>query len=195
MGRYAKEPASGDFEKAPPGTHVGLCFRVLELGTQHEEWQGEEKISLRVLISWELPGELMADGRPFAVSRFYTNSLHEKATLRKDLEAWRGRAFTEHELAGFDLAQILGKPCLVSVSHTEKGKERVNAVLALPKGTPVPTLTNEPLAFFLDEWDDAVFEKIPKGIRAIIERSDEYKLKMGQLAADTPPPDDDTPPF
>lgn len=180
MGRFAKEPTGGgDFEKVPPGTHLGVCFRLIELGTQHDEYEGEVTTRLKLLVSWELPGELMADGRPFAVSRFYTNSLHERAALRKDLESWRGRAFTKTELEGFDLAQILGKPCLVAVTHTPSGREKVNAVLALPKGTPVPTLSNTPQAFFLDEWDDAVFETLPKGIKAIIQKSDEYKAMKG----------------
>lgn len=203
MGRFSKEPAKGDFEKAPAGTHVAVCFRIIDLGTQHEEYQGEEHVRSKVLISWELPGETMADGRPFAVSRFYTNSLHEKSALRKDLEAWRGRAFTEAELQGFDLAKVLGVPCLVAVTHTESGREKVTAVLALPKGTPAPKPSNPLQTFFLDEWDDAVWETIPKGIQAIIKASDEYKALKGPEDAPTsdwPPehPDDDPderPPF
>ena len=43
------------------------------------------------------------NGRRFQLRKDYKNSLHEKAGLRKDLEAWRGRRFTDAELAGFDL--------------------------------------------------------------------------------------------
>ena len=43
----------------------------------------------------------MPDGKPFLVRRRYTASLHEKSALRKDLESWRGRAFTNVELDGF----------------------------------------------------------------------------------------------
>jgi hypothetical protein len=181
MSRYAREPEnSGDFEyqEAPTGTHVAICYRVIDLGTQHGEYGGEEQIRNQVLVQWELPEELMTDGRPFSVSRFYTNSLHEKATLRKDLAAWRGRDFTEKELAGFDLASIIGKGCLVSVVKTQKGKSKVGAVLALPKGTKVPKLVNEPVTFFIDEWDNAVWEKLTKGLKGMIQKSDEYQERM-----------------
>lgn len=180
MGRYSKEPAGGDFEQPPAGTHVGICFRVIDLGTQHSEFNGEERIASQVLISWELPEETMADGRPFSVSRFYTNSLHEKAALRSDLAAWRGRDFTDKELAGFDLQSIVGKACLVSVVLNNKGKAKVKAVLALPKGTKPPKLVNPAQTFFLDEpWDQTVWDALPKGIRAIIQKSDEYRERLG----------------
>jgi hypothetical protein len=161
-----------------------VCFRVIDLGTQREEYQGEQKIANRVLVSWELPNELMADGRPFAVSRFYTNSLHEKAALRKDLEAWRGKPFTEAELERFDLASILNKAAMVSVVLSETGREKVHSVIAVPKGTPTPSVSNELLAFFIDEWDDALFAKVPKGIQEIIKRSEEYKLKSKEILDD-----------
>ena len=175
MGRYAKEPQGGSFEKAPAGTHLGICFRVIDLGTQHKEWQGEERVVSQVLVSWELPAETMADGRPFSVSRFYTNSLHEKSTMRKDLEAWRGRPFTEKELAGFDLSSILDAPAMISVIHTESGREQVHSVIAVPKGMPIPKRHNPLQAFFIDEWDDAVFAQLPDGIQKIIKASDEYE--------------------
>jgi len=189
VGRYAKEPTGGDFEKTPPGTHIGVCFRVIDLGTQHEEYQGEPRVANRVLVSWELPNELMQDGRPFAVSRFYTNSLHEKSALRKDLEAWRGKPFTKAELERFDLASILNKAAMISVVHTETGREKVNSVIAIPKGTPTPSVSNDLTAFFIDEWDDAVFATIPKGIQEIIKKSDEFKLR--QRDGDAPFPSEE----
>jgi hypothetical protein len=196
MGRYSKEPSGEDFEQPPPGTHLGMCFRIVDLGTQVGEFNGEERIANQVLISWELPEETMNDGRPFAVSRFYTNSLHEKAALRKDLEAWRGRAFTERELEGFDLLSILGKAALVSVVMNAKGKAKVNGVFALPKGTKAPKLVNPQQAFFIDEWDESVWKELPKGIQAIIQKSEEYRDRVdgGNPPDDGPePPPDDVP--
>ncbi len=190
MGRYSKEPQGGDFEQAPAGTHRATCYSIIDLGTQHVEFNGEEKTQNQVMISWELPDETMSDGRPFSVSRFYTNSLHEKSSLRKDLAAWRGRDFTEQELAGFDLASIIGKGCLVSVVMNQKNKAKVGAVLAMPKGTATSKLVNDQRLFFLDEWDAHVWENLPKGLKAIIMKSDEYQQLHGP-GADAPPNDDD----
>jgi hypothetical protein len=195
MGRYAKEP-SGNYENAPPGTHLGICYRLIDLGTQHNEYQGEERTSNQVLISWELPEELMSDGRPFSVSCFLTNSLHEKAALRKHLESWRGRAFTDKELAGFDLETILGKPAYVSVVLNAKGNAKVGAVLAVPKGVTAPKPINPTVAFWIEEWDQAVWDALPKGIQAIIMKSEEYRDRVdGGSPPDDgvePPPDDNS---
>lgn len=177
MSRYAKDTGGGEFEQAPVGTHVARCFRLIDLGTQHGEYQGKPITRKQVLVSWELPGESMSDGRPFAVSYFYTNSLNEKATLRHHLEAWRGRSFNETELQGFDLENVLGKPCMVTVTLNDRGKAKVSAVTGLPKGIVCPPAKNDQFSFWIDEWNDACWEKIPKGIQDMIRKSDEYNDK------------------
>lgn len=174
MGRYASD--SGEhFEQAPAGNHITRCIRLIDLGTQHGEYQGKPLIRNQVLLTWELCNELMADGRPFTVSRFYTNSLNEKANLRADLESWRGRAFSPEELARFDLQTILGKACMLNVVHNDKGKAQVSSIATLPKGMSAPESVNPLLAFWIDEWDEGIFEKIPDGLKKIIAASDEFK--------------------
>lgn len=177
MGRTAKD--NGDsFPQAPTGTHMARCFRLIDLGTQHGEYQGEPTVRNQVLVSWELPNELMEDGRPFSVSQFYTNSLGEKAKLRGHLEAWRGKQFTKDELEGFDLMNLLGKGCMVTVTLSEKNKAVVSGVAGLPKGIQVPPQMNTSNSFWIDEWDDAAFAEIPKGIQEIIKKSDEYNERI-----------------
>jgi len=56
------------------------------------------------------------------VQKRYTASLHEKAVLRGDLEAWRGRAFTEAELRRFDLETVLGANAVLSIIHKQGSK-------------------------------------------------------------------------
>lgn len=160
MGLMAKgsNGGGGDFETCPAGNHVALCYAVVDLGMQERDWQGEASVKRRVRISWELAEEIMADGRPFSASKEYTLSLNEKATLRHDLEGWRGRAFTEDELAGFDLFNVLGKPCLVNVVHQQKrdgtgSYAKVIGVTRIPKGLPSPEPVNAQLWFSLDEPD------------------------------------------
>lgn len=179
MGRYAQDGGSGDFKEAPTGTHIARCIRLIDLGTQHGEYQGQPNTRNQVLITWELCNEMMEDGKPFIVSHFYTNSLNEKATLRAHLEAWRGRQFTEEEIKKFDLMNILGKPCMVTLIANEKGKSKVSTVTSMPKGTKAPEPINKSSAFWIEEWDQAAFDALPKGIKAIIEKSDEYKARSG----------------
>ncbi len=200
MGRYSAEPQGGDFEKAPLGTHLGICYRIIDLGTQHKEFDGEARIVKEVMISWELPGETMADGRPFSISGFYTDSLHEKAKLRAHLAAWRGRDFTKDELARFDKAALLDKPALVNIGRTESGKEKLISVIAIPKGMPIPKRSNPLQAFFIDEWDDVLYKELPDGIKKLIAKSEEFKAVKGIVPEDeeswpSDEPAEEKPPF
>lgn len=174
-----KDTGGNDFEQAPTGTHIARCVKLIDIGTQRGEYQGKATVRRQCVIGWELPTELMTEGdaagKPFTVSKFYTASLGEKANLRKDLAQWRGRDFTEQELAGFDSKNILGKPCLVSITPNDKGKARVTGVMALPKNTNVPDQVNKTLYFSLDEFDQATFDSLSDGYKKLITASPEYQ--------------------
>lgn len=137
---YASAGSGTKFTPAPAGTHAAVCCDVRDLGVVKVEWQGQTKQQHKVLISWQID-EARDDGKPYLVSRRYTLSLHEKAGLRKDLEAWRGRKFTEDELHRFDVETIIGKPCLLNLIHAQSGGDtyaNVAAVMALPRTMPAP---------------------------------------------------------
>ena len=182
MGRYAKDGGGGDYEQAPTGNHVARCIRLIDLGTQHSSYEGKATVRNQVLVSFELCNEKMADGRPFTIGEFYTNSLNEKAKLRAHLEAWRGRAFTDEELNGFDLESILGKPCMVSIIINENRKTRISAIAAMPKGMQSAPCVNDPYSFWIEEWDQAAFDQMPDGIKKLISESDEYKNRGSKKA-------------
>ena len=184
MGRYSQETGGGDFQQAPVGTHIARCIRLIDLGTQAGEYEGKVNSRNQVLITWELCNEMMETdegAKPFIVSKFYTNSLNEKATLRHDLAQWRGRDFTDEEGKKFDLQTILGHPCMLSVIANEKGKSKVGAVMKLPKGQTAPEATNKPFAFWLDEFNRSVFETLSEGIKKIIQKSPEYQALSAPL--------------
>lgn len=177
----AKDSGGGSFEQAPVGTHVARCIKLIDIGTTLQEFQGEAKKRHQIIIGWELPNELMETGeyagQPFTVSDFYTLSLHEKANLRQALKNWRGRDFTESELEGFDVKNILGAPCMLSVTHNDKGRSEVGGVMALPKGTTVPDAINPLVYFSLDKFDPSVFDGFSEKMQALIAKSDEFKAR------------------
>ena len=121
---------SGDYELAPVGVYRAVCTRLLNMGIQETNYGDKHQIHLAFEID-----ENMADDRPFLMMQNYTVSLNQKARLRKDLEAWRGRAFTGEELQGFDLKTVLGKPLQISVVHSEDGKyANIGAMMPLGRG-------------------------------------------------------------
>ena len=169
------------FEQPPTGSHSARCISIIDLGTQKNTYEGETQMKHQLIIRWELSNELMTEGehkgKPFTVSKFYTASLHEKAGLRKDLAAWRGRDFTPEELKGFDLKSILGKPCMLAVGMSEKGKAKVSTVMALPKGMTVPAQVNPSFNFSLskDQFTAESFEALSKGFKEMVISSPEYQ--------------------
>lgn len=170
------------FTPCPAGTYQARCIRLIDMGTQTTDYQGETKTARKVLIGFEiLDTEVRRDdGQPHVISKRFTASLHEKAALRKVLASWRGRDFTAGELKAFDLAGVLGKTCLISlVDNTKDGKTYTNiaAIMAAPKGTTPPEGTCNELVM---HWDMAapdwtVFANLPARVVEQIEASPEFK--------------------
>jgi hypothetical protein len=175
MAIVAEAGSSGSFQEPPLGTHLARCYQIIDLGTQQSEWQGESFIKHQVLVSWEIPSQLMDDGRPISASKFYTLSLHEKSNLGKDLVSWRGKAFTPEEEAGFDISKLLGVPCMLSVIK-KNDKSKVGTVMGLPAGTTPPEAVNPTVLFDLQEYmrgETTVFDGLSEGLQRIILKAKE----------------------
>jgi len=147
-----KDSGGGDFETVPEGVYQAVCYQVIDMGIKENKAYNSHQRKLRV--AWELQGSNMSDGRPHSVSSLYTASLSSKANLRRDLEAWRGRAFTDQELEGFSPKGLLGKGCQINVIHNESGGKtyaNIGSIMPLPKGTEVPATANDQIYFSWDE--------------------------------------------
>lgn len=206
MALIAKAAGGGDFKPVPAGQYAAVCYSVVDLGDQYSPTY--DKWSQKVRITWELHGEnqigdstaQLDDGSPMSISREFSLSLAENSKLRPFLEQWRGKAFTEEELAGFDVTKLLGAPCMVSVQHEaskDGTKKYANVVSATPllKSIAKPTQHNPSILFEVDAWDNSLFEKLPEFVRKRIEESRQYKERAGipatSTADDTPFPADD----
>ena len=174
MGLIAKQSETDiNFEKAPEGNHLAVCFSVIDLGIQTVDFQGVTSQKRKIRLSWELPQELMSEGeykgRPFSISKNYTLSLHEKSVLYKDLISWRGRAFTKDELAGFDVFNVLGASCMINVIHTTTpdGKTYANvaSVAQLPKGMAKMQPCNDLVRFNTEDHTADEYNSLPEWLR------------------------------
>lgn len=129
-----KAPTS-DFKPAPEGLFQAVCVDVVDLGNVESEYKGEVKIQHKVRVAWQIMERDEETGKRYLVLARYTASLHEKAKLRKDLEAWRGRKFTTDELAGFDLEAVIGANCQLQIIHNVKdGTTYANIAAIVPLG-------------------------------------------------------------
>lgn len=188
---------SKEFELPPKGLQVARCFMIVDLGTQDGTFQGQPKKDRKIYLGWELPKTKMDDGRPFMVSNRYTQSLSEKANLRKIIEGWLGDPLTEDDLKGFNPEFLLGLPCMINVVHNpsvshDKTFANVQTVVPLPEDFECPPAINKPVYFSLDEFDRATFEALPKFLQETIIKSPEYQAIVNPFP-DEPGAIDDLP--
>jgi hypothetical protein len=150
---------------------------------------GEEKLVDLVRFTWELPTELKCFNQdkgmqPCAISKEMTFSLNEKSNLRAMLNAWRGKALTEEEAKAFDLAKLIGAPCMINLIHQpskanpEKVYERIAAVLPMMKGMTCPPQHNPSMEFSVLEFDREKFMTLPSFLQEMITGSKEYLAMM-----------------
>lgn len=194
MALIASTSSNSDFEKAPAGSHLGRLYKIVDLGTQKVDWKGKFSMLHKVQFFFELHGEdadgnplvTKTDKKPLIQTKRYTISLGEKATLRKDLESWRGKQFTDEEAKGFDLSKLLGAWGMVTITHNDRdGKTYAN----LEAITPVPNMivkagfpepVNDLFLFSLDEFDQAKFDSLSEGLKKTIQESAEWRGTYGE---------------
>lgn len=193
MALIVKDDGGGDFSPCPEGQNQAVCTQIIELGTQHnEQFNKDQRL---VLFGLELPTVLNADNdnKPFMIWQRYTMNLGSKANLRKDLETWRGVAFTDEQLDGFDLKKVLGAPCYIGVIHKVKGDKtyaNLNSIIKLPKEI-TPRDPVGPLVYFeIGEPDLEAFDTFSNNLQATICRSPEAQavgLTPGCTSLSPPP--------
>jgi hypothetical protein len=138
--------ATGSFELCPAGPQQLVCCDIIDHGmVMSPGFAGkpavlQRKVSIRWMSSYR-----MADQRPYIVQKRYTLSSHQKATLRQDLEKWRGRAFTDAEADAFDIDRLIGVNCFAQVVHKTKPRGTFAEVVTLMPPLPnLPKLTVDP---------------------------------------------------
>jgi len=191
---------AGDFKPVPAGLHLARCYRIIDLGTQRSEYEGQEKHQRKIMLGWELHGkddegnELVTErGDPLAIFKNYTLSWSEKANLRIDLQNWRNKPFTDTEMRRFDIQTILGAWCMLTViprpGKNGKMYSNVKGVAPVPsviKSAGLPPAINPNQVFRIAEPDFELFETFGKGLKAMIEESPEWQALQGRKTAPKP---------
>lgn len=167
----------GNFPERKPleaGAYAAVCDMIVDLGVQPSP-NGQFAPKRTLMVRFQIPSErveITKNGEtkslPAVISRTLGLSLNEKATLRQLLQSWRGKAFTPEELKRFDLANVLGKPAFINVTHSVKGEKtyaNLTSIMPLPKGMPAPTLEGDALIYSTDAPDPAVFDKLPEWVQ------------------------------
>jgi hypothetical protein len=127
--------------------------------------------------------------------------MNEKSNLRKDLESWRGRGFTEQECKAFDITKLLGVPCMLNVIHKTNNKGNkyatIGSISPIPKGLECPPQVNKSFMLSYAEWDHDKFLLLPEWLRKELEETPEFQsiLSRGSEVPTDDKVDDDPLPF
>lgn len=200
--------ASTDFEIVPARNHIAICNAVVDLGLQPGSGMYPEP-KRKIYLRFELPTERITykkDGveteGPMSIGSSFTASMSEKANLRKLIESWFGKKFPSDDAAAdFDLCNLLGRKCLLNVTHSEKGGKtyaNIKDATPIPKGMVADQKQyNESLYYSLDDHNQQIFMALPEWLRKKIEgRLQEPESEPAGKYAPEPPPsdfDDDIP--
>lgn len=175
MSMIAKENGGTSIPNLPDGVYTAISSMLIDLGVQRNE--KFDKDQRKFILIWNVMGETVKIGDlelPRTINKEYGFSLNEKSNLRKDLESWRGQAFTEEELRGFYLSNILNKGCQLQIINKESNGKQYNniaGIMALAKGMTVEQLP-ETIVFDMEEpesWN--YYHKVPGWIKEKIKKA------------------------
>ena len=205
MSLKAPVKSSADFELLAEDTYQVVCYAVYDLGTWFHEglYPGNRR---EVVLIFEIPSERIdvedSEGKkqnlPRAISKRYTFSMSTKANLRKEMETWRGKGFSDLQAADFDFNSLLGANAIIQVIHKqskdgEKTYAQIASITKLLKN--METLKPENMISFYTTEDKTLEfpETMPEWVQNIIKESHEYKFllnKSGPNGVETPQEED-----
>ncbi len=178
MSMIASDNGGQTIPKLEGGVYTATSSAIVDLGLQTSE--KFQKTQRKFMMIWNIKDEeveVNGEKLPRTITKEYSFSLNEKSTLRKDLQAWRGKMFTEEELQGFNLLNILNKACQLQIILEEKNGKQYNniaGIMSLPKGTVIEPLLN---TYHFDIEDESTYMNwmsIPTWIQEKIKKADNY---------------------
>ena len=178
MSMIASDNGGQVIPKLEGGVYTAISSAIIDLGLQTSEKFA--KTQRKFMMIWNIKDEeveVNGEKLPRTITKEYSFSLNEKSTLRKDLQAWRGKMFTDDELKGFNLINILNKACQLQIILEEKNGKQYNniaGIMSLPKGTTVEELQN---TYHFDIEDEATYmnwSNIPSWIQERIKKAENY---------------------
>lgn len=189
---------SSSFLPTPEGQHQAVAVDVIDLGERVEAFQGQDpKVVHKVAIVYQIEEINPENQERFTIAVEKTLSFHPRAGLRKWLEAWRGKAYSDDEARkqGAPLHKLVGANCFIVVEHKRSKKDRTYGVASniMPKPKNVPAL--EATDYTRAEYWNTRKEEYAKSVAAF------RSFQSGGNGQDQPPAvepefdDDDDLPF
>lgn len=174
-------------ELIPEWIHLARCVSIIDLWTQKVVFEKREKEVHQIRFEFELPNIVYTyedNWQEVETTKIiwvnFTASLNWKWKLKKFLESWKWKKFTQEELAWFDLQKVLWAKCQLQVIHSDDWQyANIENALPLIQWMTIPEWKRELLSFSIEEknweyvFDTAIFEKLPEWLQEKIYQSKE----------------------
>lgn len=191
-----KDRAKPKIPPVEPGVYMAVCIGVVDLGEQYSEIY--KSFSNKIKFVWALPSETIEiDGKKEErqLSREFSVATKKNSKLRSFLCGWNSKNYSDEEFMELDLFDQLGKACQLNVVLSDSGEyANVDSVMPIPKGFPAPVSQTEYIAWDMDAWDDAAFDRLPGWTQDQIKKSTQFqKLHAPETTVEVKSPEMECP--
>ncbi len=130
--------SKSSFTPHPEGQYLAQCVDTIDMGEKVEQYQGQPPKIVHKCVLVFRTGEKNEQGQPLDIGKEFTVSMGDKANLRKALEQWRGKKYTEKDITeGVPLHKLANQWALITVEHKISGGGNtygnINAIVGVPK--------------------------------------------------------------
>lgn len=145
------------FKPHPAGQFVAVCVDTISLGEKVDSGPNfPDKLSPKCALVFRTGEKNAETGDIVDIAQEYTVSMGDKANLRKALESWRGKPYTQDQIdEGVPLHKLTGQPAYIGVAHKTSKNGRVYAfvqsMMPVPRGAQPPVFPEYRRADF---WAD-----------------------------------------
>lgn len=122
----------------PEGQFVAQCVDVIDLGEKLRAFADKPpRLTPMCALVFRTGARSDDTGDYIDVSQEFAVSMSDKANLRKFLEAWRGKKYTQEQAEqGVPLHKLESQFALVTIAHSEPTNDRVYANITSCVGVP-----------------------------------------------------------
>lgn len=126
------------YQPHPEGVKVGQCVDAIDLGECVIEFTGNTPyVGRKVALVFRTGALNTNTSEPIDQAQEFTASMSEKGNLRKFLQGWRGKPYTDEQAkAGVPLHKLVGQYALLTIAHKQSGRGRTYGTIMSVSGVP-----------------------------------------------------------
>ena len=184
----AEETGAG-YELPPKGMWQGICYSIIDLGTNYWEYQWKPTVQKKFRIGFEFSADTETEqDKIFTIHKELTLSFWETSKLRELIDSWNGwqTTMTDQEVKWFNVYSLLGKEASINVVYKKSKtswKDYADIAALAPRISKIPlhTRVNQNTWLHISEkyFNQEVFDALPRFLQEKIEVSHEYRKMFG----------------